>query len=264
LDDLAFGRLVRLARIKRGLRQQDLAARADTSRPVVSRIERGHVGETSVATVRRVAGVLDLRVELLARARALDVDRVLNERHAALAEHVLGWIAALPGWMVRPEVSFSAYGERGVVDLLAWHAATGSVLVVEVKTEVIDVAEVLGTLDRKLRLGATIAVRVGWEARSVSSALLIADSMTNRRRVAARAATFRAALPDDGRSLHRWLRRPVGTVRALRFVSDVRAGHTRSTFAAPTRVSRGSKPRRTGTSRTRSHAAGPSGPGTAA
>lgn len=243
MDDLAFGRLVRLARIKRGWRQQDLAGRASTSRTVVSRIERGHIGETSVATVRRVAGVLDLRVELKVRARAVDVDRVLNERHAALAEHVLAWIALQPGWIARPEVSFSEYGERGVVDLLAWHAGTRSLLVVEVKTEVIDVAEVLGTLDRKLRLGANIGRRLGWEAASVSTCLLVADSMTNRRRISTRNATFRAALPADGRALRGWLSRPTGSVRALRFVSDVRLGHTRSSFAAPTRVSRGRQPR---------------------
>lgn len=243
MDDIAFGRLVRLARIKRGWRQLDLAARAATSRPVVSRIERGHLGETSIATVRTVASALDLRVELHVRARAVDIDRVLNERHAALAEHVLGWIARQPGWVVRPEVSFSEYGERGVVDLLAWHGRTQSLLVVEVKTEVIDVAEVIGTLDRKVRLGATIGERLGWQARAVSSCLLVADSMTNRRRVASRTKTFRAALPADGRALRRWLHRPVGSIRALRFVSDVRLGHTRSSFAAPTRVSRGSQPR---------------------
>ena len=239
MDDLAFGRLVRLARIKRTWRQQDLAGRASSSRSVVSRIERGHVGETPLATVRAVANALDLRVELQVRARALDVDRVLNERHAALPEHVLGWIARQPGWTVRPEVSFSEYGERGAVDLLGWHPATRSLLVVEVKTEVIDVAEVLGTLDRKHRLGATIGKRIGWEARSVSTCLLVADSMTNRRRIRTRSATFRAALPADGRALRRWLSRPTGSVRALRFVSDVRSGHTRSSFAGPTRVSRG-------------------------
>jgi transcriptional regulator with XRE-family HTH domain len=238
--------LIRLARIRRGWRQQDLADQADVSRPVISRIERGHVGETTFATMRRVASALDLRLELLVRARAIDIDRALNERHAALAEHVLGWIAREPGWVARPEVSFSEYGERGVVDLLAWHAATASVLVIELKTELIDVGAVLATLDRKLRLGATIASRLGWAASSVSVCLLVAESMTNRRGVSSRAATFRAALPSDGRALRRWLRQPAGSIRALRFVSDVHLGHTRSTFAARTRVSRARDPHRGG------------------
>lgn len=34
-----------------------------------------------------------------------------------------------------PEVSFSIYGQRGVIDILAWHAATRSLLVIELKTE---------------------------------------------------------------------------------------------------------------------------------
>src|SRR5262245_27154855 len=95
LDDLAFGRLIRLARIRRGLRQEDLGHRAGISRSVVSRVERGHLRETSLETIRDVAGALDLRVELQVRARAVDIDRVLNERHAALEDHVLDSISGL-------------------------------------------------------------------------------------------------------------------------------------------------------------------------
>jgi transcriptional regulator with XRE-family HTH domain len=38
MDDLAFGRLVKLARHRRGWRQEDLAARAAVSRTTVSRV----------------------------------------------------------------------------------------------------------------------------------------------------------------------------------------------------------------------------------
>jgi hypothetical protein len=70
----------------------------------------------------------------------------------------------------------------------------------------------------------------------VSACLLVADSMTNRRRVGERAATIRAALPDDGRALRRWLAAPAGEIRALRFVSDAHRGHARSSLAGQKRV----------------------------
>jgi transcriptional regulator with XRE-family HTH domain len=236
MEDLRFGVLVRMARIRRGWRQQDLADRAGASRTAVSRIERGVFGDMPLSTVRAVAAPLELRLELEPKARAADIDRILNARHAALAEHVMRWLAHQPGWMGRPEVSFAEYGERGVVDILGWHARSRSVLVIELKTEVIDLGEVLGTLDRKRRLGSRIASRLGWDAASVSACLLIADSMTNRRRVGERAATIRAALPQDGRALRRWLAAPAGDIRALRFVSDVPRGHARSSFAGQKRV----------------------------
>jgi transcriptional regulator with XRE-family HTH domain len=236
MDDLAFGRLVKLARIRRGWRQQDLADRAAVSRTTVSRVERGHLGAIPLDTVRLIAAALEIRVEVRAGARAVDIDRTLNARHSALAEFVSRWIGSIPGWLVRPEVSFSEYGERGVVDLLCWHPIARALLVVEAKTELVDFGALLGTLDRKGRLGPEIARRLGWRPESVSICLLVADSMTNRRRCAAHAALLGGALPDDSRRLVRWLKNPEGQVRALRFVPDVRPGHARNGFAGPTRV----------------------------
>lgn len=208
----------------------------------MSRIERGVVGEMPLSAIRAVLAALEIRVELQPKARAADIDRIINSRHAALAEHVMRWPALMAGWVARPEVSFAEAGERGVVDILGWHARSRSILVIELKTEIIDVGDVLGTLDRKRRLGSRIASRLGWEGGSVSVCLLVADSMTNRRRVGERGATFRAALPDDGRALRRWLAAPNGEIRALRFVSDVREGHARSSFAGLKRVTAPCRP----------------------
>ena len=51
-----------------------------------------------------------------------------DEHHAAMHEDVARLFATLPGWDEVPEVTFSEFGERGSIDILAWHAAhTGSV-----------------------------------------------------------------------------------------------------------------------------------------
>jgi hypothetical protein len=79
--------------------------------------------------------------------------------HAAHS-HLAGGVAAMlkaSGWQVEPEVSFSVYGERGVIDQIALHASAAHMLVLELKTEIVDVNELLGTFDRKLRLARTIA-----------------------------------------------------------------------------------------------------------
>jgi hypothetical protein len=190
----------------------------------------------SIAVARRVAAALDIRLELLPRSRAADLDRLVGARHAALGEAVVERLAALEGWVVRPEVSFGIYGERGVVDLLAWHAERRALLVIELKTEIVDVGELLGTLDRKRRLGAEIAEPMGWRPATVSAWLIVADGMTNRRRIDAHASTFRAAPPHDGRTVRAWLTRPVGGLRALTFVADRRPGNVRSGYATLRRV----------------------------
>ena len=46
-----------------------LAARAGVSRPFVSLVERGHLQTASLQTVRRVAAVLDIRLDMVARWR---------------------------------------------------------------------------------------------------------------------------------------------------------------------------------------------------
>ena len=236
MDDLAFGRLVRLARLQRRWRQDDLAQRAGTTRSTVSRIERGHLGELQLRTIRAVAFALDIRVQLHGRSRAIDLDRVLNARHSRLAEHVATWIGSFSGWTLRAEVSYAEYGERGVVDLLCWHAASRSLLVIEVKTELLEFGALIGKLDEKERLAPAFSRRLGWSPLTVSTCLLVADSTTNRRRAAGHATLLRSALPDDGRALVRWLKEPSGAVRALRFVPDARPGHVRNGFAGPTRI----------------------------
>ena len=74
-------------------------------------------------------------------------------------------------------------------------------MVVELKTAIVDVDELIGTLDRKRRLAARIAVARDWAARSVSAWLIVGDSSANRRRVADLRTLLTAALPRDGRSL---------------------------------------------------------------
>jgi transcriptional regulator with XRE-family HTH domain len=236
IDDLRFGILVRGARIRRDWRQVDLAQSVGVSDATISRVERGHLDAVALGTIRAIARALDIRVELLARSRSADLDRLVSAKHAALAESVLKWLVGFDGWTVRPEVSFSRYGERGVIDLLGWHPGRRALLVVELKTAIVDVGELIGTLDRKLRNGAEVGRGLGWEPAAVSSVLVVAEGSTNRRRIGAHVATFRSAMPERVAALRRWLKEPSGSVRALTFFSDRHHGQVIQQLAHRERV----------------------------
>ena len=238
LDDLRLGSALRAARIRRGWRQDDLAARAGISASVVSRIERGHLESVPLRTLRGVCKVLEIRLELLPRSRGADLDRIVNGRHAALTEAVVGWLGSLSGWEVRPEHSFSRYGERGVIDVVAWHATRRALLECELKTDVIDSGEILATLDRRRRLGRDIVVELDWEPATVSSLLIVGDSDANRRRIAGLASTFEAALPDRVIAIRAYLRDPDHPIRGLMYFANRRPGQATNSFATARRVHR--------------------------
>jgi transcriptional regulator with XRE-family HTH domain len=237
MDDARVGAAFRAVRIRRGWRQQDVADKCRVSRTQISLIERGHIARVTIEALREVAAVLDIRIDVVARWRGGELDRLLNARHSALGDTVARWLRRL-GWEVAPEVSFAISGERGWIDLLAWHAPTRTVLVIELKTEIVDLQELLGVVDRKTRLAARIGRDRGWNAAIVATWVVVAEGPTNRRRVAAHQALLRTALPDDGRTMRRWLRSPSGRVAALSFFSYDRGGNARSALSGPKRVRR--------------------------
>jgi transcriptional regulator with XRE-family HTH domain len=223
MDDFRLGTVIRLVRQARGWRQRDLSDRSGVSQSAVSRIERGQVGTQSIDIVRAVAAALDIRVELMPRWRGGDLDRLLSRGHSALHESVARTFRdELPAWILAPEVSFAIFGERGVIDILAWHPGRRALLVIELKTDLVDMNELLGTLDRKRRLAAKVAAARGWDPVTVSAWLIVSESRTGRRRVAEHETMLRSALPDDRRTIQRWLRDPVGRVAALSFWTDMR------------------------------------------
>lgn len=226
MDDLRLGAAIRAVRQRRHLRQQDVAGAAGVSHATISLVERGHCGSLSLTTIRRIAAVLDVRLDLLGRWRGGELDRLLNRRHSLLAESFAALVARTPGWIVEPEVSFAIYGERGIIDQLAWHAGTEHLLVVEVKTTLVDVNELLGTLDRKHRLSRQIVEGRGWKPKLVSVWLIVADTGTNRRHVREHATLLRGRLPLDGRQLRKLLRDPSLAGSGTAFWSDSNGGST--------------------------------------
>jgi hypothetical protein len=197
----------------------------------------------SLRTVRAIAAVLDVRVELLPRSRAADLERVASAGHASLAEAVVEWFRGFRGWAIRPELGFSNYGDRGVIDLVCWHALRRALLVIELKTELVDINELLGTLDRYRRNAPAVVAPLGWIPVTVSTLLVIGDSDFNRSRVRAHESLFEAALPARIREVRAWLRDPAGELPALMFFADRHRGSTNRRLATVRRVRGSARPR---------------------
>jgi transcriptional regulator with XRE-family HTH domain len=221
MDRQRFGRSVRALRQRLGWRQADLAARCGLSQPTISRVERGVVVGTPLGAVERIVlelgGELDVRV----RWRGEELDRLMDAMHASIVERLVEILTPL-GWECAVEVTFWIRRERGSVDVLAWHPPTGRLLVVETKSVVPDLQTMLSSLDRKVRLGPAIAAQRGWRVTGVARTIVLAGTAANRARAERFGATLRAVLPQDGRSMRRWLANPVGPCpAALWFVTDM-------------------------------------------
>jgi hypothetical protein len=164
---------------------------------------------------------------------------MVNRRHSLLHESFARHLGRFHGWTFRPEVSYSIYGERGVIDMLAWHEGRAMALVVEFKTELVDVNDLVGSMDRRRRLAIRIAQDLGWKAVAASSLVVLVGSRTNRRRAADHRIVLRAAFPFDGRRLSPWLRDPREPVAMLAMWPDVleaSRGPSRELSVRPKRV----------------------------
>ena len=241
--DLRFGRGLRAIRIRRGLRQEDVGRIARTSRSLVTKVEAGHIESVSVASLRAIAGALGAAVDVRLRWNGEALDRLLDEAHARLVDAFVLLLRA-SGWEVAVEVSFSVWGERGSIDILAFHRLTGIVLVVEVKSVVPDSQATLHGLDRKARLAPEIARERGWNCRSVARLLVVGDSTTSRRRIGQFASMYAAVLPDRGASVRRWLRGPSGPLAGLLFLPSATPDGVRRRHGGRQRVSRPNPARR--------------------
>lgn len=252
MGDQQVGALFRAVRIRGRKRQADVAREAGVARWRVSAIERGHFDAIGIGQLRAIAAALEIRVELDASWRGGDGARIVNERHSRMHELVAWRLAASLGWVFATEVTFSEYGERGVIDILAWHAATRTLLVIELKTEIPDPAGLVAQVDRYQRLAAKVGRDRGWIASSVAVWVLVAESDFNRDQLARHRLMLRNAFPLDGRFLRRWLRDPssgsrpdtegtgggAGAVRGLSFLANVTLGSTGERLGPTKRVMR--------------------------
>lgn len=197
-----------MLRLRKNWRQSDVADRAGISSSAVGRHEQGRIG--SLPGFEKHAAVFGLRVDVRVVGRAGNLIRLNDEEHARIVELVAGWLRDA-GFLTETEASFNEWGERGRIDLLAFDPATGTLVIVEVKTQLLDLQDLFGGLNVKGRLAARIAERRGWTVRRHVTVLAAANTSANRAVVRehptlfadfARRRLSADALRQDGRLLH--------------------------------------------------------------
>jgi transcriptional regulator with XRE-family HTH domain len=209
MDPVRLGLQFRALRRRAGLTQDQLAIRAGVSRSLISRVERGLIAGIAHRRMRQVATALGATLDYYLRFQGEALDRMLDEAHAELVDAAVA-LYRQAGWEVAVEVSFAVGGERGSVEVLAWHPPTGAVAANEIKSAVPDSQAAIHVLDRKARLALRIAREWGWTGTSVSRVLVVGESRTSRRRVERHAELFGAAFPIRGRDVSTWIRDPSG------------------------------------------------------
>jgi len=253
VDRVKIGNTFRAIRVELRLRQIDVAAAAGVSQQTVSNIECGRFGGVSIDAYCRVAEVLDADVPLAPRWRGPKLDRLLDRRHALLQDHVTALLLTA-GWVVRAEISFNIWGDRGSVDILAWLPASRALLIIEIKTEITGLEETLRVLDMKRRVVPALAARdLGWYSRAAATVLVMPDATTHRVLIQRHAALVSASLPARTVAVPSWMAAPAGELRGIWFLLDTSQGGAKWRVLSSRRV-RGSRTGPTRRSKRASHA----------
>lgn len=213
---IATGRVLRMLRLRRGWRQSDVAEKAGISSSAVGRHENGVIGLLGV--LEKHAAVFGLRVDVRVIGRAGSLIRLADEEHARIVETVAAWFRG-HGFRTETEASFSEWGERGRIDLLAFDPATRVLVIVEVKTLLLDLQDLFGSLNVKERLAVTIAERRGWTVNRCVTVLAVAHTAANRTVVREHPSLFAnfdtrpltTARLRPGRRLIHWVRADGGS-----------------------------------------------------
>lgn len=213
-----------------------MALRAQVSQQLVALIEAGRFESVTVRSLRAVAATLEIRLPFVPQWRGGAGDALLDAQHAAIVNAVVAILRRL-GWTCVLEYTFSHYGERGSVDILAWHPLFRALLVIEVKSRLFDTQALFLGIDRKARLVPELVARErGWEPLVVGRLVVLDESHANRSAVRRHEDAFSAALPARGREVRKWLREPSSGLAGLWFLTLTNPVGGKRKLGGPERV----------------------------
>ena len=175
---VTLARACRDGRLALGLTQSAIAAKAGVARSYLAGIERGQVNP-SLEVIIRLAQALGLELELTLRSPIIVGDRRQEDAvHARCSGYVDRRLRGM-GWATAREVAIVDGRWRGWIDLLAFDARTGTLLIIEIKTVIDD----LGALERQVgwyeRVARGVALDQGWHPRRIVTWLLVLSSEQN-------------------------------------------------------------------------------------
>lgn len=236
MNDQQVGAVIRAIRRRRGWRQSDVAKIARIDQSKISLIERGLFHHLRLDDVRAATTALGIELPFAPRWRGPELAKLLDEHHSALVEWCVRELRDAR-WETIIEYSFNHFGDRGSVDVVGWHGGRSALILIEVKTRIVDVQDLLRSVDMKRRIVPPLLQRERrWTIRHQGHVVVIAESGTNRRAIERHRETFAAAFPQRSVQARRWIQDPTGDIAAIRFSPVMPHGHGRHGRGGPTRV----------------------------
>lgn len=196
-----FGAQVQSIRIALGMGQRALARRMGRSQGYVSLVERGSVPGLSIAEADGIARALGATLVFGVEAPVLlGGSRQRDAAHARCVAYVSRRLVA-SGWHVRREIAIGTRERPGWIDILAFNPETRVLLVIEVKTDLVDI----GGLERQLgwyhREARSRCRDLGWDPFGIVATALILATASNDDRIRANAVGLRQIFPLRWRDL---------------------------------------------------------------
>lgn len=180
--------------------QRELSRRTGVPQSTISLIERGLGKAIRTDDLDCLLSALGVEYWLGVRGPThLDLrpTDLVHARCSAYADRRL----RAAGWRVAREVEIGGPRSRGWIDLLAYHPLRGVLLIIEIKTELLDIGAVERTIGWYEAQASLAARRLGWRPRQVATALLVLDSTNNQMSVRAARDVFARAFPGRAAAL---------------------------------------------------------------
>jgi transcriptional regulator with XRE-family HTH domain len=219
-----------------GWTQRELGARIGMAQSEISRLERGVLTDLTLATAERVLGAMGARLVVSIETPLLtDRQRQREPAHARCSAHVAARLERA-GWQVATEVEIGGDRSRGWIDVLAFHASTGMLLVIEIKTEIHDLGAIQRSLGWYEREAWMAARRLGWQPGWSVGCLLLLATDANDTRVAANRHPFAIGFPARATDLARVVAGRSEAITPGRAVAMIDPRSRRAAWLRPLRV----------------------------
>ena len=191
---ISFARLCRDTRVMLDITQAELAAAVGVSRAHIASIESGRANP-SLDLAWAIADRLGIDLQLAASA-PLVVDRRRSDLvHARCAGYVERRMHG-SGWLVAREVEVMLGRSHGWIDLLAFHPTSRLLVIVEIKTRIVDIGAVERQIAWYEREALDVARRLGWRPRRTSAWLLLLASDEVEAALSIHRELLRRSFPD--------------------------------------------------------------------
>jgi transcriptional regulator with XRE-family HTH domain len=200
---IRIGDIVRTGREDLGLTKTALQRRTGISRQMIAAVEAARANP-SLDILAALLDGLDMDLDFLAHGRAAIKPRRSHDAAHALCSAYVQRRLESAGWEVAREVRIEDGRYVGWIDLLAFHAESGTLLIIEIKTRIDDVGAIERSVDWHVRHARHPAQKRGWRPRRVIAWVLalatdeVEDELRRNRTLWATASPVRAHEMADG------------------------------------------------------------------